>query len=199
MILETRTLQQPPEVRADADGVVRVSGYAAVFNQPTNIGDMFVEVIAPGAFRNALARGDDVEFLINHGGLPIARTTAGNLVLSEDDHGLRIEAELDPTDPDVARIIPKMRRRGQLDQMSFAFQIPQGGQEWSEPASGLPVRTVRDLMLFDVSVVNRGAYGGTEIALRSLDEVRKDRRSHNHSAAAQRLRLKVSLDLKSRR
>src|SRR5690606_34566952 len=89
---ETRTLAASLELRADADGKVVVEGYAAVFNEPTNIGDAFVEVIAPGAFRSAIERKDDVEFLVNHGGLPLARTTAGNLRLREDDRGLHIRA-----------------------------------------------------------------------------------------------------------
>jgi HK97 family phage prohead protease len=174
MTLEVeRRCGTPLEVRAASDGMVRVSGYAAVFNQPTNIGDVFMEVIAPGAFRNAISRGDDVEFLINHGGLPLARSTAGNLSLREDDHGLHIEADLDPNDPDVARILPKMKRKGQLDQMSFAFQIPQGGQRWADVPDELPVRTVTDTLLFDVSIVNRGAYPTTSIGLRSLEEARK--------------------------
>lgn len=166
--IETRA-GPPVEVRAADDGTVVVEGYAAVFNQPTNIGDVFSEVIAPGAFRSALARKDDVEFLINHGGLPIARSTAGNLTLTEDSHGLHMRAVLDAADPDVQRLVPKMRAR-MLDQMSFAFRALD--QEWETPADGLDVRTIRDVMLFDVSVVNRGAYPQTEIALRSRDEAK---------------------------
>jgi len=155
----------PVEVR-EQEGVLTVEGYAAVFDTPTDIGGVFTEVIRKGAFRNAIARGDDVEFLINHGGLPIARSTAGNLYLEEDDRGLKIRAQLDPSDPDVQRIVPKMRA-GMLDEMSFAFQAT--GQEWQSPAEGQDVRTITDVMLFDVSVVNRGAYPETSIALRSRD------------------------------
>lgn len=169
MEYETRS-GLPIEVRVADGGSVVVEGYAAVFDQPTNIGDVFTEVLARGAFRNALQRGDDTEFLINHGGLPLARTTAGNLVMEEDDKGLKIRAVLDPTDPDVMRIVPKMRA-GMLDQMSFAFQAT--GQRWDTPADGMDVRTITDVVLFDVSIVNRGAYPQTSIALRSRDEARK--------------------------
>ena len=167
------------EVRADGDdGVVRVAGYAARFNEPTPIGSAFMEVVRPGAFTNALKRGDDVEFLVNHEGLPIARNTAGNLRLTQDSVGLRIEADLDPSDPDVARIVSKMRKKGMLDQMSFAFQVSPGGQEWDESGDGLPTRSITDVTLYDVSIVNRGAYPTTSIALRSLDDVRKDKGKH---------------------
>jgi len=166
--IETRA-GPPVEVRAADDGTVVVEGYAAVFNHPTNMGDVFNEIIAPGAFRSALARRDDVEFLINHGGLPIARSTAGNLTLTEDSHGLHMRAVLDSTDPDVQRIIPKMRSK-MLDQMSFAFRALD--QEWDTPVDGMDTRTIKDVMLFDVSVVNRGAYPQTEIALRSREEAK---------------------------
>ncbi len=168
MEFETRS-GLPVEIRAEGDGKIVVEGYAAVFDQPTNIADVFTEVVARGAFKNALERGDDVEFLINHGGLPLARSTAGNLTMREDDHGLHIRAELDPSDPDVQRIVPKMRGK-MLDQMSFAFQAT--GQRWDSPADGPDVRTITDVMLYDVSVVNRGAYPQTSIALRSRDEAK---------------------------
>lgn len=169
--METRS-GLPIEFRAADDGMIVVEGYAAVFNEPTDIGGMFTEVVAPGAFRSALARKDDVEFLINHGGLPLARSTAGNLTMKEDSRGLHIRALLDPADPDVQRIVPKMRA-GMLSEMSFAFQAT--GQRWDTPADGPDLRTITDVVLFDVSVVNRGAYPQTSIALRSRDEARRER------------------------
>jgi phage head maturation protease len=62
----------PAEFRADSDGV-KVSGYAAVFDQAADIGGYFKEIIARGAFKEAIGR-DDVVFLVNHDGLPLART-----------------------------------------------------------------------------------------------------------------------------
>lgn len=182
----------PAEVRAE-DSKIKVAGYAAVFNQETNIGGFFREVILPGAFRKAIT-SSDVPFLINHDGLPLARTRSGSLKLSEDGHGLKIETELDPEDPDVLRIVPKMKR-GDLDKMSFAFRATK--QRWDDTQDP-PLRTVEEAELFDVSIVTDPAYEGTEIGLRSLEEARKDKRQHNFSAAAQRLRMKATLDLKSR-
>jgi HK97 family phage prohead protease len=86
------------EVRAIDDATVAVEGYAAVFNQETVIGGQWREQIAQGAFRDAIGR-DDVVFLVNHDGLPLARSRSGTLELSEDDHGLHIRALLDPTCP----------------------------------------------------------------------------------------------------
>lgn len=174
----------PAEIRADETGI-RVSGYAAVFNEEADIGGMFREVIAPGAFRSAVGR-DDVVFLINHEGLPLARTRSGTLKLEEDAHGLRMETTLDPEDPDVKSIVSKMKR-GDLDKMSFAFRATV--QEWDESANP-PLRTIREAELFDVAIVTTPAYDGTEIGLRGLESHRAAR---NHSSAARRVRMKMHL------
>ena len=79
------------EVRSEDDGVAVVEGYAAVFNEDTVIGGQWQERIAQGAFTNAIGR-DDVVFLINHAGLPLARTRSGTLELSEDERGLKMRA-----------------------------------------------------------------------------------------------------------
>jgi len=183
---EIRALSEPVEIREEDDGPIRVSGYAAVFGQETNIGGMFTEVIEAGAFASALERGDDVVFLVNHDGLPLARTRSGTLRLTQDDRGLYIESELDPTDPDVRAIVPKMRR-GDLDKMSFAF-IPTR-QEWDD-SGDMPKRSIQDLQLYDVSIVTTPAYDGTEIGLRSLQQYREEQKK---SQAARRLRMKSRL------
>lgn len=183
----------PAEIRAD-DGGVKVSGYAAVFNQPADIGGWFREIIHPGAFRSAIGR-DDVPFLINHDGLPLARTRSGTLILAEDDKGLKIDSTLDAVDPDVMRIVPKMKR-GDLDKMSFAFRATR--QEWDE-TSEIPVRHVYECDLFDVSIVTDPAYSGTEIGLRNLEKHREAaRKATNFHAARQRLRMKLNLALSER-
>jgi len=181
---EIRALSQPVEVRADDNGVIRVAGYAAIFGEETNIAGMFTETIERGAFKSAIERGDDVVFLINHEGLPLARTRSGTLKLSEDERGLYMETELDPDDPDVRSIVPKMKR-GDLDKMSFAFVPTQ--QSWDENGA-IPKRTIQDVELFDVAIVTTPAYAGTEIGLRSLEA---HRAGQVKSQAARRMRMKA--------
>jgi len=159
----------PVEIRADETGGIKVSGYAAVFNEEANIGGMFRERIAPGAFKDAVSR-DDVVFLINHEGLPMARTRSGTLKLKEDERGLFMETDLDPEDPDVQSIVRKMKR-GDLDKMSFAF-LPTR-QEWDDNEE-IPLRTIQEARLFDVSIVTTPAYEGTDIGLRSLQHYRQN-------------------------
>lgn len=180
-------LRLPVEVRAEADAIT-VEGYAAVFNQPTDIGGYFREQIAPGAFTDAIGR-DDVVFLINHDGLPLARTRSGTLELSQDDHGLKMRSVLDPEDPDVRAIAGKMKR-GDLDKMSFAFYPDV--EEWDETGD-VPLRTIRSAALYDVSIVTTPAYDGTEIGLRSLKAFREQQAKHNRSFAKERLRMKMRM------
>lgn len=173
------------EIRAEGQSV-RVSGYAAVFNEKADIAGLFTEVVAPGAFRSSIGR-DDVVLLVNHGGLPLARTKSGTLKLSEDSRGLRVESELDATDPDVARIIPKLKR-GDLNGMSFGFRAEK--QTWGETGDGKTLRRLESVSLQDVSIVSSPAYAGTEIALRSLNDDREAKKAlgkHNSDAAQRRI------------
>jgi HK97 family phage prohead protease len=182
---------EPVEIRAEGN-TISVSGYAAVFNSETIIGGSYREQIAPGAFADAIGR-DDVMFLINHDGLPMARTKSGTLMLAEDERGLYMSAELDSTDPDVRAIVPKMKR-GDLDKMSFAF-MPEI-QSWDD-SGDMPLRTIRQASLFDVSIVTYPAYQDTDIGLRSLSEFRSAQETKeiesNPEAIAARLRMKLAL------
>lgn len=180
-----------PELRDGENGTLRVEGYAAVFDTDADIGGYFIERIAPGAFAEAIGR-DDVVFVFNHDQATVmARTSAGNLMLEEDDRGLRIAAELSTEDMDVQRVAAKMRA-GNLSKMSFAFFADL--EEWDDRPE-TPIRTIKRASLVDVSVVTTPAYDATDIGLRSLEQ---HRRSSNSSAAHRRLRMKMDLDVRER-
>lgn len=141
-------------------------GYASVFGNDYEVHDAFgsfTERIAPGAFTRTLADNPDVMLLVNHQGLPLARTKSGTLRLVQDNVGLRVEAQLDGDDPDVRAIMPKMLR-GDLDEMSFAFRV--NDQVW---ANDFTDRTITEVNLSrgDVSVVSFGANPATVAALRA--------------------------------
>ncbi|MGZ6836772.1 MAG: HK97 family phage prohead protease [Blastococcus sp.] len=166
LAVETRTITAPIEVRMDGDAPTLV-GYAATFNQPYDLG-AFREVVDPNAFNRTLGTSPDVRLLVDHEGQPLARTKSGTLRLTPDAVGLRAEATLDPSDPDVQRLLPKMRR-GDLDQMSFAFRVPAGGDSWSDDYSQRTLRNV-ELNGGDVSVVTYPANPATSVSLRARDE-----------------------------
>ena len=147
------------EVRAENDGRTLI-GYAAVWDSPSEFMG-FTEYVKRGAFSKTLNDGADVRLLIDHVGVPLARSKSGTLALEEDERGLRVEAELDPMNPDAARIMSAMKR-GDLSQMSFAFRTVK--DSWNADRS---VRELREVQLFDVSVVTFPAYEQTVAELRN--------------------------------
>jgi uncharacterized protein len=148
------------ETREAEDGAMRLSGYAAVFND-ASVPLPFSERIAPGAFRKTLSETPDVRLLINHEGLPLARTKNGTLTLSEDEVGLRFDADL--PDTSEARDLWTLIQRGDVDQMSFAFRVIR--QKWSADRTE---RTLTEVSLADgdVSVVTYPAYPTTSVEAR---------------------------------
>lgn len=158
--LERRQFATPLELRTTRDGF-RLTGYASTFT-PYPVGD-FTETIARGAFQQTLSQSPDVVFLLNHQGLPLARTKSGTLTLTEDHTGLHVEASLDPDDPDVRSLAPKMRR-GDLDSMSFAFRAT--AQTWNDKRTERLIQGI-SLHRGDVSVVTMPANPDTSVQLRS--------------------------------
>jgi len=148
------------ETREADDGAMRLSGYAAVFND-SSVPLPFSERIAPGAFRKTLSETPDVRLLINHEGLPLARTKNGTLELSEDEVGLRFDADL--PDTTEARDLWTLIQRGDVDQMSFAFRVIR--QKWNADRTE---RTLTEVSLADgdVSVVTYPAYPTTTVEAR---------------------------------
>tara|TARA_B110000503_G_C7161002_1_gene419673 strand:+ start:1922 stop:2983 length:1062 start_codon:yes stop_codon:yes gene_type:complete len=150
------------EVRSENEGRTIV-GYAAIWDSPSEYMG-FTEFVKRGAFSKTLNDGADVRLLIDHEGVPLARSKSGTLILVEDDRGLRVEAELDPMNPDAARVMSAMKR-GDLSQMSFAFRTVK--DSWNADRS---VRELREVQLFDVSVVTFPAYEQTVAELRKANE-----------------------------
>jgi uncharacterized protein len=189
---EQRSLVKPVETRADG-GITTVIGYAAIFGEEANIGGWFTEVVARGAFAKTLLTADVRAYFAHDTGRVLGRISAGTLRLKEDDKGLAVEIDLPDTSD--GRDVRTLIDRGDITGMSFGFGVLR--QEWDETVDP-PKRTVLEIDLREVSIVSEPAYDGTSIALRSLDEVRKERRQQNFNAAANRLRMKAHLDLRVR-
>jgi HK97 family phage prohead protease len=177
LVLETRTVSVEFEFRESVTEV-GVEGYASTFNQWYSLGAFDESVDSDAFVRTGIPRADeqvdptalpDVRFLVDHEGQPLARTKSGTLFLSTDSTGLLSRApSLDKSDPDVQRLLPKMRR-GDLDQMSFAFRVPSGGDVWNDQRTK---RTLREINMNggDVSVVTYPANPDTSVSVRSRDE-----------------------------
>jgi uncharacterized protein len=150
------------ELRQDLGEPLKIRGYAAVFNQLSEVIFGFRERILPGAFKSSL--GNDVRALVNHDPAAIiGRTKNGTLTLREDDRGLY--SEISPPNTTLGHDTVESIKRGDLDQMSFGFQIVK--DDWKHEEKQL-IREIHDVELFDVSVVAFPAYPQTSVAVRSL-------------------------------
>lgn len=166
--LERRTFAvSDMEIRQPDDGgMLSLTGYASVTDTPYEVG-FYTERIERGAFKRTLSEQPDVQLLVNHEGLPLARTKSGTLRLTEDDRGLKVDADLDPQDPDVMSLHRKMLR-GDIDQMSFAFMATD--QDWNDDFTERSIKAA-SIHRGDVSVVNQGANGSTVASIRSRETV----------------------------
>lgn len=172
---EYRYAPVAPEMRQSGDGHVEFRGLAAPFEQVTDLGP-FREKYGRKAF-NRTMNNADVRFLVNHDGVPLARTKSGTLQLDRTDDGLAATApNLDLANPKVQEIRSAMDR-GDLDQMSTAFRVVRDAWDNSPEDGGKPIRTLEELELFDVSVVTYPAYESTTADLigRSIKAVAEQR------------------------
>lgn len=159
-------------MRSENDGSPGTfGGHAIVFGERTEIGNAqswgFWEQVDAGAVDRAISEEHDVRLLLNHN--PdhlLARTKSGTLTLEKKSKGLYVEAPLPNTT--VGRDLAVLLERGDIDQMSFAFQIK--AEKWESLDDGSELRTILDMDLFDVSPVTYPAYKTTDASLRSAAE-----------------------------
>lgn len=162
-----------------------IVGHASVFDQLSEDLWGFREKILKGAFTETI-KNDDIRALFNHDpNHVLGRNTSGTLRLKEDETGLLIE--IDPPDTQLYRDLQVSMERGDINQMSFGFRTGEGDDEWSEVKDGEPVRSVKKVSLFDISLVTYPAYPQTDCAVRSL-EAWKDSKKQTSEALSASLR-----------
>ena len=154
--METRSL----EVRATDNRTLE--GIAVVFNQPAQIGAM-TEIIHPDALRGVDL--DGIVLITNHdgSGIPLARSPK-TLSLTVTEQGLEMRASL--PDTEQARAVYEAVRRGDLSEMSFAFDI--GAADYDEQTQ---TRTITQISrVYEISIVNHAAYKQTHVTAREAQE-----------------------------
>lgn len=158
------------EMRALDSEEMIIEGYAAVFNQETDLG-WCKEVIDIRAFEECDMKDCCLNY--NHGqSKAIARTRNGSLELIVDAVGLKIRAKLIDTTEGID--IYKSVKAGLLDKMSFAFTVR--GEEWDYETD---TRTITDIdKLYDVSIVDIPAYEGTSVFARSKEQYEEEKRKY---------------------
>ena len=157
---EVRVNSTEIEVRAEGDGMT-FTGYASVFNSPSEDLGGFIEYVAPGAFKRSLQSRNEVKLLWNHdSGEPLASLRGGTMQLTEDERGLKVTAQLPNTSR--GRDVAELLRTKVIDSMSFGFNVIK--DSWSRDGQ---TRTLESVRLFEVSVVSFPAYGATTAQVRS--------------------------------
>lgn len=181
--IEKRNIATELRIEAGDDGVKKIVGYAAVFDKWSVDLMGFREKISPGAFAKTIKKAD-IRALFNHDpNIVLGRTKAKTLKLKEDDTGLF--EEIIPPDTQQARDLMVSIERGDVDDQSFAFRTIE--DEWVYKKDGSAERTLIEVELRDISPVTYPAYPDTTVALRSLDEFKKEHEIDNEIQAQQTL------------
>lgn len=162
-----RTEMRAQTVQRDGKDFHQLDGTASVVEHGYEMWDEYgpySEVVDRSAFTRTLVQNPDVVFLVNHTGLPMARTTNGTLELGVDEDGsLTSRAFLNPQRQDVSDLVASIND-GDTTEMSFAFTIDRG--EWSPDATVYRILAV-NLDRGDVSAVTYGANPATSISARA--------------------------------
>ncbi|MFE6223020.1 phage major capsid protein [Streptomyces sp. NPDC057854] len=170
-----------------------LSGYAAVFNAPTEINSWegrFNETIAPGAFRKTLRERTPIMQWDHGRDTRVGSTPIGVYTsLVEDERGLKVEGRLfknEVVEP-VRQAIEAQAIRG----MSFKFAVTR--DRWTDK-DGVAVRDqelyellydagergplnreIQEVRLFEAGPVSTPAYSQTSVGVRSADLTEEDR------------------------
>jgi uncharacterized protein len=123
------------------------------------------EMVAPGAFKKTI-KENDIRALWNHNtDKVLGRNKASTLVLREDEKGLKVD--ITPPDTQAGRDAVTSIKRGDVSQMSIMFERIK--QEWFYPEDKkeLPLRTMKEMKLYEVSPVTFPAFEQTSISARS--------------------------------
>lgn len=131
---------------------------------PDRKGGYFVERIQRGAFQKAVTRAQKVSALLDHAWNHVIGSTGDNLTLREDVIGLR--AHLETSDPEVVRLAKEKRLRG------WSFDIKRPVETRAETPGGIPLRTITDFDISEVSLVSdkmRPWYESTTVETRAGD------------------------------
>jgi uncharacterized protein len=159
----------PHEVRSITNPVQTgegrtIFGYAAIWDTPAKVGFepyTFTELIRPGAFRDSLAKGEDVVSFFNHNPENmLGRVSNGTATFREDSIGLRFEVVV--PDTSFGNDLLKLIQRGDVRGASFRFDVLPGGEKWSGET-----RELTAMKLYEAGPVVMPVYTETSVDVRS--------------------------------
>jgi HK97 family phage prohead protease len=165
---EVRVNATQIELRDDTANGMTFTGYASVFNSPSEDLGGFIEYVAPGAFKRSLQSRNEIKLLWNHDtGEPLASLRGGTMQLVEDRTGLKVTATLPNTTR--GRDVAELLRTKVIDSMSFGFNVIRDA--WSGDGK---TRTLESVRLSEVSIVSFPAYTSTTATVRSAPTINPD-------------------------
>lgn len=166
-----------------------ITGRPIVFNEQTDMGGYYAEIIDRGALDKTDLR--DVRFLVGHDTsmIPLARSRRNNanstMQMEIDENGMEIRVDLDTENNAESRALYSATERGDISGMSFAFTVD--GEYWENLESDYPTRHIRSIgKVFEVSAVSFPAYEQTTLEARSLEALESARESLEREKAEQR-------------
>ena len=167
---EYRNMVMEIEEREDEQMIVK--GYASTFNEPYTLyedeGYTFREEVSERAFDSTDM--SDVIMQYDHQGRVFARKSNNTLMVTPDEKGLYIEADLGGTE--LGRQLYEEIRGGYTNKMSFGFTVSGDEMVTNDTGGHVDVlRTITDIgKLYDVSAVSIPANDSTSISIRSLTD-----------------------------
>jgi HK97 family phage prohead protease len=175
---ELRTLSFETRDLSFDDKSLKVSGYvnkAGSYSQVMSAdGTPFRETILPQAFVEAVATEDPIDFYAEHDDQKLLATTVNHsLMLRADDNGLYMEAQI--LDTNDGRDTYELIKSGVITSMSFGFIVLD--DDWDMTGGnfddGIPLRTVKEIILKEVSAVRFPAYLSSSIEARGIQELKQ--------------------------
>lgn len=145
------------DVKAEAGAI---TGYASTWTrEPDSYGD----VVAKGAFAECITRlkeeGRNIPLLWNHDAMDLKAFIGTVTDLTEDDHGLKFEADFDGTEE--AQRARQLAQDGRLCKFSFAYDVLEAGEITLE--DGRKANELRKLNIHEVSLVMYPANPDTSV------------------------------------
>ena len=161
------------EIRAQEEEKI-IEGYPIVYDQEADLG-WFREKISKGAATNALKKSDEFVLFNHNPDIPLARRSNGTLEVTEDEHGVKIRADLSKSDAGPG--VYKNVKSGLIDKMSFAFSVEKESWEFASDHTETDLRIIEEFReLLDYSPVTYPAYEQTSVSARSAKEVYESRK-----------------------
>ena len=162
------------EVRVAEEDSYIVEGYASTFNDPYLLyrmdGYEVWEQIDKDSFKDTDMT--DVIMQYDHEGRVFARKSNGTLMVTPDEFGLHIRADLSGTE--IGRQLYEEIKGGYTSKMSFGFTVKEDErniEENKETGVTKVMRTITDISkLYDVSAVSLPANPATSISCRTDGE-----------------------------